>query len=410
MSNVQEIEAPPYSQFGPLGDHLPIKRPVNIIRSDEEAIAEATRLANIFRKGAIERDRKRQLPAEEIELITQAGLYGISVPKEYGGADVSAFTVGEVFRILSAADPSIGQIPQNHFVWLRVLANGKPEQVKYFFERVLHGDRIGNAHSENGRLRRNDHTHLQERVDGGYLITGKKYYSTGAIFAQWIPLDTDDPEPSMLFARSDAPGLKVLNDWTGMGQRTTGSGTTIFEKVFIPDENIFPMTRKGSGSAHTGGIIHTAIDLGIAEEALADLKNYIHTQARPWIENPFDEHAKEPLIIYKFGELVTLLHTAQALYRRAAEAIDYSRKHPGPDSEIQAQIAGAEARLATGEAAVRISNELFNLTGARATLEHHGLDRHWRNARTHTLHDPDRWRMYHIGNYHLNGVPPKGFH
>jgi alkylation response protein AidB-like acyl-CoA dehydrogenase len=57
-------------------------------------------------------------------------------------------------------------------------------------------------------------------------------------------------------------------------------------------------------------------------------------------------------------------------------------------------------------AAVEIANELFSLAGTRAADQRYGLDRHWRNARTHTLHDPNRWKYQYVGNFILNDIPP----
>ncbi len=66
----------------------------------------------------------------------------------------------------------------------------------------------------------------------------------------------------------------------------------------------------------------------------------------------------------------------------------------------------AKARAWTTEVALEAGNLLFELGGSRASLREHNLDRHWRNARTHTLHDPVRWKYPVIGNYLLNGVLP----
>lgn len=79
-----------------------------------------------------------------------------------------------------------------------------------------------------------------------------------------------------------------------------------------------------------------------------------------------------------------------------------------PDAETvaAAQLAVAEAKVLTTEVALGASNTLFELAGTRATLAEHNLDRHWRNARTHTLHDPVRWKYAIVGNHALNGVNP----
>lgn len=391
--------------------HLEAKSPIRVIRSDEEALEHVRRLASEFRNGTVERDRDRTLPKGEIDLLTQEGFFGISVPREFGGAYVSAATITESFRILSAADPSIGQIPQNHFCWLPLFSNGTPEQAEFFYRRVLAGDRIGNAHSEDTRKRPGDYEHQLERVEGGWTITGRKYYSTGAIFAQWIPFIAPDEQgrQSMFFVDASSPGVTVINDWRGMGQRTTASGTTVFDNVFIPDFNVFPFLTEGASNRVRmllASLIHAAIDQGIAEEVLDDAGTYIRESNRPWIDNPFEEHAKEPFVIKEFGELAVIVRTAGVSLKHAARAVDEARANPTDETVLEARLAIADARINTGNAATRISDQFFTLTGARATLEKYALDRHWRNARTHSLHDPFRWKHFHLGNYYLNGVVP----
>lgn len=384
---------------------------VKVIRSDEEALGVVRRLSAEFRQGAIERDRDRTLPTSEIDRLTEEGFFGIAVPREFGGAFVSAETITESFRLISAADPSIGQIPQNHFCWLPLFSNGTPEQADFFYRRILAGDRIGNAHSEDTRKRPGDYQHTLEKVDGGWVVSGRKYYSTGAIFAQWIPFIAPDLEgrQSMFFVEASTPGVTVINDWQGMGQRTTASGTTVFDKVFIPDFNVFPFISEGPTNRVRmllASLIHAAIDQGIAEEVLEDAGNYIRDANRPWIDNPYEEHAKEPFVIKEFGELAVTVRTAGVSLKHAARSVDKARANPTDETVLEARLAIADARINTGNAATRISDQFFTLTGARATLEKHALDRHWRNARTHSLHDPFRWKHFHLGNYYLNGIVP----
>jgi len=381
------------------------------LASDADAIAEAARLAADVRAGAVERDRERRLPHAEIAALKQAGLFAITVPKAYGGLEASALTVAEVTRLLSAADPSVGQIPQNHFCFLPVFSFGTPAQADFFYGRILAGDSIGNAHSENSRKRAGVYEHELVRVEGGWRVSGRKFYSTGASFAQWIPFIgyDEDERQLMFFVDAASPGVTCLDDWTGMGQRTTASGTTVFQDVFVPDFHVFPYWKAGDRSRPTrllAALIHSAIDLGIAEEALADTREYILTSGRPWIDNPHDEHAREPFVIQSFGELGLQVRTAQRLLHHAAREIDAARDKGDDDSALAAGLATADARIACGRAALAVADELFPLNGARATQAKFALDRHWRNARTHTLHDPLRWKLYHLGNYYLNGVEP----
>ena len=409
MNAPLKIPAPPQA--------APVDRSVHVIESDAEALTIVEDLAREFREGAARRDRDRILPAEEIEKLTQAGFFGITVPRRHGGAEVSALTVAEAFRMLSAADPSIGQIPQNHFCWLPAFANGAPAQAEFFFSRVLAGDRIGNAHSEDTKKRPGDYEHRLARVEGGWTITGRKYYSTGAVFAQWIPFiahfgEGEERKSFLFFVKATADGVEVIDDWDGMGQRTTASGTTLFEDVFVPDNHVLPMiaaTDEGRSFALNANLIHAAIDVGIAEEALADARRYILENNRPWTGNPHDEHAKEPFVVREFGKLGLKARAAAISLREAARRIDEARANPSRESVIAGRLAIADARLLASDAATSIADQFFLLTGGRATLGKYNLDRHWRNARTHSLHDPLRWKEFHLGNFYLNGiVPPLG--
>ena len=126
-----------------------VEAPAHLIRDAQEALAVAQRLAERFRQEAAERDRERRLPRKELDEFSQSGLWGITIPKAYGGAGVSFSTAAEVAAIISAADSSLGQIPQNHYYMVEALRlDGTEEQKQFFFQRVLEGDRFGNAFVE----------------------------------------------------------------------------------------------------------------------------------------------------------------------------------------------------------------------------------------------------------------------
>jgi alkylation response protein AidB-like acyl-CoA dehydrogenase len=192
-----------------------------VIPGDAEALAVAGELAADFRKGAAERDALRRLPHPELERLSASGLLGVTVPAEFGGADVRAETLAEIFRLLAAADASLAQIPQSHFVYVNVLRRqGTNEQQRFLFGEVLRGKRFGNAQSEAGTEHVQDiRTRLARRPDGSYLLDGVKHYCTGALFAHWIPVlaRADDGDPHVAFVPRDAPGLTVVDDWDGMG-------------------------------------------------------------------------------------------------------------------------------------------------------------------------------------------------
>ena len=377
-----------------------------------EAIAIAHALAAEFAAGAAERDRTRRLPIAEIDRYSRSGLWGILVPKAHGGPGVSAATLAEVTAIIAAADASIGQIPQNHHYMVEAIRLGASEaQKRVLFERVLDGDRLGNCFTEIGGRTPVD---FKTRIvpDGeGYVLSGEKFYSTGSLFAHLLVVVAADADgrSHLVFLERATPGLTLVDDWSGFGQRTTGSGTSRFDAIpvtafqVVPHQTVFDVPTSMGPVAQ---ILHAAVDLGIARAALADAVSFTKRHARPWFETDYAHGSDDPHVVAEVGDLVIRVHAAEALVARAARFTDAAIAAPTDESVAEASIAVAEAKAITTAASVHVASKLFELTGARSTLEQFGFDRHWRNARTHTLHDPVRYKYVAVGNYVLNGVPP----
>ncbi|MET7338300.1 SfnB family sulfur acquisition oxidoreductase [Nonomuraea sp. NPDC005650] len=387
----------------------------HVIAGDAEALAAARELAAGFAAEASARDAERRLPEPELDRLSASGLLAITVPRAYGGADVSARTLAEVFRLLAAADPNLAQIPHSHFVYVNVLRQqGTDMQRKFFFGEVLDGRRFGNAQSEAGTKHVQDYrTSLTTAPAGGFLLNGIKHYSTGALFAHWIPVlaRREDRTLHVAYVPRDAPGLTVVDDWDGMGQRTTASGTVRLEDVRVPEDRVVPHHLTFTGPQLHGAyaqLLHAAIDVGIAGGALEEALEFVRTKARPWFESGQDRAADDPLVIQRAGELVVKVRAAEALLDRAAQAVDAARDDLTDETAAAASIAVAAAKAFADPVAVELGGAIFELGGTRSSLDRLNLHRHWRNARTHTLHDPARWKLQHIGRYVLNGqLPPR---
>lgn len=386
-----------------------------VLRDDADALVQARRLADSFAVEAADRDRERRIPRAELDELSASGLLAATVPADHGGADVGTRTLLEVFRLLAAADPSIAQIPQSHFAYVNVLReSATPEQKRSFFAEVLSGKRFGNAQTETGsRTVQDVQTRLKPAGDGDFTLNGKKGYSTGALLAHWIPvLAKDDADRlQVAYVPRDADGVTVIDDWGGMGQRTTASGTVELDDVRVPVERIVPHHLTFQRPQLHGALaqaLHAAIDVGIAGGALADAAEFVRTRSRPWGEAGVDTAAEDPLTIQRFGELGIRLRAAEALLDSAGAAIDDARAGLTEDSAGAASIAVAAAKAFADATAIELTNALFEVSGARSSLDSANLHRHWRNARTHTLHDPVRWKIQHIGRHTLNGtLPPR---
>ena len=382
------------------------------ISSDDEALEVATRLSADLAKEAALRDAERRLPRDEIERFSQSGLWGMTVPKAYGGAAVSNVTLAKVVTLISEADPSIGQIPQNHLYMVEALRlDGSDWQKKHFFDLVLAGRRFGNAFSEVGTRDVNDVKTRLQPVDGGYRLSGRKFYSSGALLADWVPVVAKDENDNTVvaFIEKGAKGLTIIDDWSSFGQRTTASGTTVLENVWVPREYVVPhglAFERPTTMGPVAQIIQAAVDTGIARAALRDTIQFVRNYTRPWIDSNQEHGYEDPLTIREIGDLQIRVHAAEALLEKAGESIDRAQAHMTEESVAKASIAVAEAKVLSTDIAVYASSKLFELAGTRSTLNQYNLDRHWRNARTHTLHDPVRWKYFAIGNYALNGVLP----
>ena len=263
---------------------------VAVITSDEQALIVASDLAEDFKRDSALRDRERRLPHPELEVFSRSGLWGISVPKEYGGAGVSNVTLAKVIALIAQADGSLGQIPQNHFYALEVLrVNGSDEQKKRLYAEVLAGQRFGNALAELGTKTAHDRVTRLTRDGDGYRINGRKFYATGAIYAQRIPTSVVDENgvQQLAFVPRDSKGLTVIDDWSGFGQRTTGSGSVVFEDVYVAAEDVIPFQSAFERPTTVGPlaqILHAAIDTGIARAAYEDALHFVRTKTRPWID------------------------------------------------------------------------------------------------------------------------------
>ncbi len=139
---------------------------------------------------------------------------------------------------------------------------------------------------------------------------------------------------------------------------------------------------------------------------IADTIQFVRAHARPWIDSGLDHAWEDPYTISAIGDLEIQLHAAEAVLEWSAAKTDIAAADPTEANVAAAQIAVAEAKVLTTNIAILAANKLHELIGTRSTLAAHNLDRHWRNARTHTLHDPARWKYFAVGNYHLNDVNP----
>jgi SfnB family sulfur acquisition oxidoreductase len=384
----------------------------------EAAVAAAQAFAESIADGVVARDRSGAAPREEMAQFDASGLLAITVPHACGGPALGPATLAEVARTIAAVDPAIAQTPQAHYLFVDVIALlGSEAQQRRLFGEVLAGARIGNALAERGTKHAQD---LQTRVGpdqaGRIRLSGRKYYCTGALTSQWIAVTALDDHDRLVvvFVRRDAEGVTVTEDWNVMGQRATVSGTTELDNVIVDPELILPYWTAFEGPQALGAraqLFHAAIEVGIAGGALRDARAFLRDKARPFFEAVRGGWAQkasdDPHSLLRYGRLATQVRAAEATLAWAAGELEEIGLTPG-DAEAAARgsLAVAQAKAFGSEVAVTVASELFALSGASAADAKYDLDRHWRNARTHSIHDPADWKYHHVAQYEVNGVLP----
>lgn len=371
------------------------------VRDEQDALARAREIAGHLQVGAAERDLQRHYSLDALDAFSASGLWAVSVPAAYGGAGLSYAVLAQIFEHIAAADPSVAQLAQGHISVVAMLCMvGSEAQKQALLPAILAGIRIGNAGAElgvapGGALQ----TRLYQEADG-WRIRGRKFFTTGALLSHWVAVYALDPQERLHVCLVDreADGLRIEDDWDSFGQRTTASGTLHLDQVAVDAGRILPAWRAYAEGPMDGvtHITHAAIDSGIARAALDDAQAYLRQR---YADDPqrVDAHILETL-----GELHIGLHAVQALLARAGTWLDQAVSEPGTTRNRQAAVAVFEAKVLAANLANRTSSVLFELCGARATLRVHNLDRHWRNARTHTVHDPVYLRQRDVGRYWLN--------
>lgn len=381
---------------------------------------EFTDLLTQIRSGARDRDLNDENPFTEVNALKQAGFGTLRLPAELGGAD---FTVRQLFSTVidvAAADPIVAHIFRTHFWFveerLRTVSEPRSRQ---WLAKVANGSIVGNAFSEKGSNAVGSlvfNTRLLP-VSGGFRLTGEKYYSTGTLFADYLTVtaSTDHDSVATLIVPADRDGVRLIDDWDGFGQRRTGTGTTTFTSVDVTPDEVLDDTPYDAEPVPTvqyaslqlyihavvAGVLQTIVDDGV-ELLRSRTRSFSHAVT----ESPVDD----PLYQRQLGELASTAYVARAAVLDAASAIEAATDSvrdgvPDADLATEAQLRVAKVKVHLDDVAPEAATRLLELGGASAASRQRNLDRHWRNIRTITLHNPVAYKARVIGQNLLHGTP-----
>lgn len=345
-------------------------------------------------------DQQRDYAAAQ-SALGHSGLLALRVPAQAGGAFISQSEAINITRRVAQADPGVAQLLQPHYGFTDTIELLPVATQAILYRDVLRGVRIASAASERGGKHSADFATTLLRQGDGYVIQGTKYYATGSVGAGWITVigRNEQGGQALAWVRADAQGLTVIDDWNGMGQRGSSSGTVMLDNVVVPADYVVPVWDVGHRALawhESGRLIHAAIDLGIAEGALSWGLRQVASDTRIPFESPYSTLASDPVLQYQIGTLSAQILAAGALLDNTAQLLDrVQTTHPDDYPLLQSQLAAIKALAA--EVSLQASSDVFSWSGARAADRKLRVDRYWRNARTHTLHDPVRLRYQELG-------------
>jgi alkylation response protein AidB-like acyl-CoA dehydrogenase len=381
--------------------------------SFEEIWATAERLSRSLDETAIERDRQGGTAKRERDQIRASGLLASSIPTSYGGAGIGWLELMQLVRLISAADSSLGHLFGFHHLLVATMRLfGNPAQWESAYRETASENLFwGNA------LNPLDPGTRLTRADAGLLINGKKSFCSGALDSDRLIVSANDATTGKLMVAaipSNRAGVRYNQDWDNLGQRQTDSGSVELENVQILESEL--LTTPGPlGSPFASlrpciaQLVLGNVYLGIAQGALAAAKPYTHTQRRAWPASGVERADDDPYVLTRYGEFFLQIESARLLADAAGNALDEAwdaKEQVTPEARGRAAVAVALAKVATTRASLDVSTRIFDVMGARSTSAKLRLDRFFRNARTHTLHDPVDYKLKELGEWELSGKLP----
>ncbi|QKJ87158.1 acyl-CoA dehydrogenase family protein [Paramixta manurensis] len=368
-------------------------------------------------EGAREREQQRILPLELIRWLKEAGFAALRVPKEKGGDGVSLPQLFQLLIELAEADSNLPQALRAHvaFVEDRLNAPEGPERDRWF-RRFLDGEIVGSGWTEVGEVKLGK---LNTRVtaDGNaWRLEGEKFYSTGALFADWIDVlaeRSDGGGTVIALVSTRQPEVERLDDWDGFGQRLTGSGTTRFYQARVEGEHLYDFANRFRYQTAFYQHVLLATLAGIGRAVVRDVTDSVRKRKRVYSHGNAGQVKNDAQVLQVVGNIASQVWATEATVLRAAQSLQVAYETHLSDDEVRlrevnilAEVEAAKAQTIASELVPRAATELFNALGASDTRLSKALDRHWRNARTVASHNPVIYKTRNVGDWLVNGTEP----
>lgn len=385
--------------------------------SPEQALwfARADAVAETLALDVRERDTANAPPFTELAVLREAGLLPLTVPARFGGAGLDWSTAFEIVQRIARADNSIGQLLGYHYIFQALAYIDLPaDRAQQLADDTLAGQWLfsstGTPQGPQAQAR---------PTPGGYLVNGKKPFSTGSRVADQIygRVVLEDGSRLAVLIDTESDGVVRHDDWDVLGSRLTATNTIEFQDVFVPDAAVIVNLGATDSEREPHQVLITPAFqllfshcyLAAAEGAVIAAREYTLGQSRPWYHADADSAAEDPFVLNHYGSFVAALQSLSAVIEQATTALQWawdqgSALSADERSGVAEQIVAA--KITSHHTALETTATIYDVIGARAAGTKYGFDRYWRDVRTHTLHDPVAWKLNELGRFYLNGTPP----
>ena len=363
---------------------------------------------------AAQRDRAGGHAAAEKSLLRDADVLRLAIPAQFGGHGLAWPDIYQYVRALARVDSALAHVFAFHHLQVAtVMMFGKQEQQAAWLSRTV-DERgwWGNALNP-----RDTRLQAQAQSHGGYLLNGSKGFCSGTKGSSFLTVSgcvAGEKQPVLGLLATDTAGITVHDDWNPMGQRQTDSGSVSFCEVSLPASQVMRDVQDPSTPWHSlrtclAQLVLVNLFVGIAQGAQTKAKDYALAHVKPWFTSPAERATDDPYLLRRMGDIQAQVSAAALMADHAAGLVQKAwGKGQALTAPERAEVAIAvfEAKVMAHRASLFTTQEIFDVVGARGTHASLGFDRFWRNARTHTLHDPLDYKLQVLGQWAVYGQAP----
>ncbi|MCW2874552.1 acyl-CoA dehydrogenase family protein, partial [Actinacidiphila oryziradicis] len=330
---------------------------------------------------AREWEQSGRYPTEIVAGLKEMGLFGMTIPEEYGGLDLDPVSFAIVFEELSRGWMGIAGILGSHSLSCRMIAmQGTDEQKQRYLPELAAGvRRTGLGLTEPGAGTDMQGIRTTARREGDhYVVNGTKMWITNARYADPLPVIVKtDPSAqpkhkgmSVLLIEKDTPGFEVLKDIEKLGYKGTETCEILLDNVRVPVENLLGRV-EGKGMQQTlsalewGRVNVAARSVGVGQRAFEEALAY--SQVREAFDRPISEFQAIQL---KLATMATNLQAARLMTYWAATAV----------REGRADGATGMAKIFASEMAMEAAIDSMKVHGGYGFSKEYEVERLYRDA------------------------------